>query len=218
MCKCENFLVKFFPWHVLWLCVQESNENVMKRLLFSVCILSAGLISQSVHAQQAGIKGGVSFTGVSALSGSQRTTGHGGFFVNSKITNNWAFQPELLYSAQGQHFTNELAQRRVLALDYIQVPLMIQYHPVPKFYLEAGPQVGVLVNSSTHDAGSGNDKNNVNDSYRKADVGINAGVGVNITNRFGIYGRYTQGLMDITKSNDTYRTNNGIQLGAAIKF
>lgn len=192
----------------------------MKKLFLAAGIIAAAMIFETVNAQRTsvGVKGGVSFTGVSNLKGKDRTTGHAGLFLQARINKNWVFQPEVLYSAQGQHFTNDLGQGRVLALDYIQVPLMLQYHPVQRFYFEAGPQAGVKINSETKDAGSGNDKNNVDENYKKADIGINAGLGVNITNHIGIYGRYTQGLMDVAKSGDIYRTNHGVQVGAAIKF
>jgi len=165
-----------------------------------------------------GIKGGVSLTGISNLKGKERTTGHVGIFMHHTINKNWCFQPELLYSGQGQHFTTDAGEKRVLALDYIQAPFMMQYYPARRFYVELGPQVGLLVNSKTKDAGSGNDKNEVADNYRKADLGLNAGLGVNITNHVGIYGRYTHGFIDVTKSTDTYRLNSGVQLGASIRF
>src|SRR5882757_8376214 len=121
----------------------------MKKLFLATSIIAAAMILETVNAQQTtlGVKGGVSFTGVSNLNGKDRTTGHAGLFLHSTINKNWAFQPEVLYSAQGQHFTNDLGQRRILALDYIQVPLMLQYYPVQRFYFEAGPQVGVKINS-----------------------------------------------------------------------
>jgi len=192
----------------------------MKKFILAAGIIAIAAISQTANAQRPilGIKGGVSFTGITNLQGDERTTGHGGLFLQTNLCKNWTFQPELLYSAQGQHFTNDDGQKRVLALDYIQLPLMFQYYPAQRFYIEAGPQVGMMIDSKTKDAHTGNNKNDVEENYKKADVSINAGVGVNITNKVGIYGRYSKGLMDITKSEENYRTNSGIQVGAAIKF
>jgi hypothetical protein len=200
----------------------------MKKIIFGVCVIALAAIINTSYAQETksykhsmpefGVKGGVSFAEISNLNGKERTTGHVGIFAHHTINKNWCFQPELLYSPQGQRFTNEAGERRVLALDYIQAPFMMQYYPAKRFYIEAGAQAGLLVNSKTKDASSGNDKNNVDENYRKGDIGINAGLGVNITNHVGVYGRYTQGLIDITKSTDTYRLNSGVQLGAAIRF
>lgn len=192
----------------------------MKKLFVAAGIIAMAAISSTVNAQQTklGIKGGVSFTGVSNLAGKVRTTGHGGLFLQTGINNNWKFQPELIYSAQGQHFTDAFNERRVLSLEYIQAPLMLQYYPVRNVYVEAGPQVGLLINSKTNDAKNGGDIIYPEEKYRKVDAGINAGLGINLTNHIGIYGRYTQGFVDVVKSPDLYRTNHGIQIGAAIKF
>ena len=192
----------------------------MKKLLLAAGVIALAAMCNTVNAQRptVGIKGGVSLTGLSNLGGDERTAWHGGLFLQSSLNRNWKFQPEILYSAQGQHFKNEQDQPRILALDYIQVPLMFQYYPAKRFYLELGPQAGVLINAKTKDAESGNDKNDVEENYRKADVSINAGLGVNICHNFGIYGRYSQGLIDVTKSENTSYTNHGIQLGAALKF
>src|SRR5262245_51075079 len=114
----------------------------MKKLLLSACIIAFVAIANTSFAQHSmpkiGVKGGVSFTGVSNLSGKDRVTGHGGIYVHHTITKNWCFQPEILYSAQGQHFQNDLGQRKILALDYIQAPFMMQYYPANKFYVELG--------------------------------------------------------------------------------
>jgi hypothetical protein len=200
----------------------------MKKIILGVCVIVLAAIVNTSYAQEKksykhsmpefGVKGGVSLTGISNLNGKDRTTGHVGIFAHHTINKNWCFQPELLYSAQGQRFTNEAGERRVLALDYIQAPFMMQYYPAKRFYIEAGPQAGLLVNSKTKNANSGDDKSNVSENYRKADLGINAGLGVNITNHIGVYGRYTQGLIDVTKSTDTYRLNSGVQIGAAVRF
>lgn len=202
----------------------------MKRIILGAAIIALIGIGTKSNAQQTqnkhtmytmprfGIKGGVSLTGISNLKGNERTSGHVGIFVHHEINKNWCFQPELLYSGQGQHFTTDAGENRVLAMDYIQAPFMMQYFPTKHFYLEMGPQVGLLVNSKTKDAGSGNNKNDVDGNYRKVDMGLNAGLGVNITNHFGIYGRYTQGLIDVTKSTDNYRLNSGVELGAAVRF
>ena len=198
--------------------------------MLGAAVIALALIANTSNAQSSkdknmmysrpefGIKGGVSLMGISNLKGNERTTGHVGIFMHHTITKNWCFQPELLYSAQGQHFKADNGQSRVLALDYIQAPFMMQYYPAQRFYVELGPQVGILINSKTKDINSGNNKIDVDANYRKADLGINAGLGVNITNHVGIYGRYTQGLVDVTKSSDTYRLNSGVQLGAAIRF
>lgn len=46
-------------------------------------------------------------------------------------------------------------------LSYINVPVMVQYNATPEFYLEAGPEFGLLVNAQA--------KEDINSSAYKAD-------------------------------------------------
>jgi len=192
----------------------------MKKLLLGAGIIlllsSINLVNAQVKVQP-GIKGGVSFSQVTNLKGDERVTGHGGIFVNTMLNSHWSIQPELLYSAQGQKFSDVNSNKNVLALDYVQLPVMLQYHPVSKVYLEVGPQAGLLVNAKTEGPNDAN-KTDVKDNYKKADFGVNVGLGINATKNIGIYGRYNFGVMDITKSDEIYRQNRNLQLGAAIKF
>lgn len=201
----------------------------MKKIILGTAMIALAAVLNTAGAQTTnnkhwmhtmpkfGIKGGVSFTGLSDLNGNYRTTGHGGIFVHHTLNKNWCFQPEILYAAQGQKFVSQEGANRVITADYLQAPFMMQYFPVKKFYVEFGPQVSFLLNSKSK-AEDGGDKTDITDNYRKVDLGLNAGLGVNFTEHVGIYARYNQGLVDITKTTSTYRVNNGVQLGAAIKF
>src|SRR4030095_9562774 len=184
----------------------------MKKLLLSAGMILLLSSINLVNAQkvQPGIKGGVSFSQVTNLKGDERVTGHGGFFLHSTLNNHWCIQPELLYSAQGQKFRDENSGDNVLALDYVQLPVMLQYYPASKVYLEAGPQVGLLVNAKTEGPSDAN-KVDVKDDFKKADFGVNVGLCVNATKNIGIYGRYNFGIMDVTKSDATYRQNRNLQ-------
>ena len=190
----------------------------MKKLCLSAAILALVLCTNASKAQMMispGVKGGLSLTGLTNLKGDQRVTGHGGLFVHYSINKNWCIQPEVLFSAQGQKFINQTNNENTLVLDYLQLPMMLQYYPAKQFYVEAGPQVGFLLNAKNK--GFNGDKADVAGNYRKADVGLNFGVGVNATKNIGIYGRYNLGLIDVAKNEDVYRQNRGVQLGVAFR-
>jgi hypothetical protein len=168
-----------------------------------------------VHAQfRPGIKGGVNLTDVSNFNGDNRVSGHVGLFLHHTINSNWCIQPEVLYSGQGQKY-NTGDGERTLALSYIQVPVMIQYYPVRQLYFEAGPQIAFL--TSAKSKGGKNDVE-VDDAYRKADLGINLGMGVAATRQLGFYARYNAGLSDISKNNNVTNRNRGGQLGMYVRF
>lgn len=92
---------------------------------------------------------------------------------------------------------------------------MIQYYPVKQLYFEFGPQLSFLTSAKVK--GGGNDVE-VDGGYRKADVGINLGVGVAATQQIGFYARYGAGLTDITKNGNTSNMNRVGQLGMFVRL
>jgi len=162
-----------------------------------------------------GIKGGVNFSSVTDLQGKDRISGHGGIFLHHTLNNRWCIQPELLYSAQGER-AYENGVKNNLNLNYLQLPVMFQYFATKRVYLEAGPQVGYLLQANRE--GPAEDKTSVKDNFKKMDVALNAGVGIWATKSIGFYGRYSLGLMDVSKLNDVDVKNRNIELGAAIRF
>ncbi|MDF2190814.1 porin family protein [Paraflavitalea sp. CAU 1676] len=168
-----------------------------------------------IQAQTApGIKGGLNLTDVSNFNGSNRVSGHVGLFLHHSLNSRWCIQPELLYSGQGQKYQTGEGER-TLALSYIQVPVMIQYYPVKQLYFEFGPQLSFLTSAKVK--GGGNDVE-VDGGYRKADVGVNLGVGVAATQQIGFYARYGAGLTDITKNGNTSNMNRVGQLGMFVRL
>jgi hypothetical protein len=178
------------------------------------CLIAGSLQAQKQNLTP-GIKGGLNVADLSGLNGDNRISGHIGFFLNSKLNKNWAIQPEILYSGQGQQYNVAFNEEHTVALSYIQVPIMFQFYPTKPFYLEFGPQIGFLISANDKD---GDDKIEVDNQYKKADVGLSLGAGYQITQLLGFYGRYNAGLTDITKHNSVEFQNRVAQLGLYIKF
>jgi hypothetical protein len=165
-----------------------------------------------------GIKGGLNIADVSGFNGDNRLSGHAGFFLHSKINSKWSFQPEILYSGQGQRYWVG-RDEYTLALNYIQIPLMFQFYPVKQFYLEFGPQIGFLLSANVK---NDDDKSEVDQYFKKVDATIALGMGVQVTPMLGFYGRYNAGIADISKNTNSllYRDNyNRVgQIGVAISL
>jgi hypothetical protein len=102
-----------------------------------------------------------------------------------------------------------------LALSYLQIPVMFQFHPDKQLYLEFGPQLGFLLAANIKDD---DNKSEVDDLYNKVDAGLALGLGVQISRMFGLYARYNFGLVDITDDNNTDRYNRVGQIGMSIRF
>lgn len=186
----------------------------------NVCFLTLLCLTCTLtQAQQIipGFKGGLNVTNVSNLPGDNRISGHLGFFLHTSIAKDWAFQPEILYSGQGQKYWYNGA-RHTWALNYIAIPLMFQYYPIHRFYLEAGPQLGILV--AARDKGPGGYNVDVKNGAHKTDAALNLGMGYYVNRTAGVYLRYGIGLSDITPSDqDDYRYSNRVlQLGLELRL
>jgi len=162
-----------------------------------------------------GAKGGLNVSDISNFNGSNRISGHIGLFAHKTLDPHWCIQPELLYSWQGQRFPlgND---EHTLALDYIQIPVMVQYFPIKQLYVEFGPQLAFLTSAKVKmDNGS---KVEVDGNYTAADFDINIGLGYMLTSKLGIYGRYVAGVTDITTGDNASRHNRVGQFGLSYRF
>jgi hypothetical protein len=186
----------------------------MKKHLLALVLLFIVAGSSQAQKMTPGIKGGLNISDVSGINGDNRLSGHVGLFLHSRINSNWSVQPEILYSGQGQQYVF-LNTEYTLALSYIQVPVMFQFHPVKQFYVEFGPQIGFLLSANVK---NDDNKDEVDDDYKKVDVGISFGAGIQVTSMLGFYARYNAGLADISKNDNRDFFNRVGQLGVAIKL
>lgn len=135
---------------------------------------------------------------------------HIGGFAEIMLNKKVAFQPELLYSAQGAKFdylfddgTGSLYDtENTFKLSFINIPLMFKYYPESKFFLEAGPQVGFLTSAKlkVNVIGYGSDTQNIDEAFKNIDFGFNLGAGYNISKHASINARYNFGLSNIGES------------------
>jgi len=189
----------------------------MKTTITIQLIAGISFLFNPVNAQETivGIKGGLNSTFLTGYVGNNRVSGHAGFFLHNTINNRWCFQPELLYSGEGQRYFSD-GEERTLALDYLQVPLMIQYFPMRQLYFEFGPQVGILV--SAQDKGMDGLNINAKNDFSAAQAGLNLGVGIKATNSIGFYGRYCFGLTDVSKFDNIVDHSQVGQIGLSVRL
>jgi hypothetical protein len=168
-----------------------------------------------------GLKGGLNYTSLSGYSGDQRLSLHAGLFVQVPFNKNWSFQPELLYSAEGRHYkvvadAEHAETQGLITLDYVALPLMFRFSPGSRFYVEAGPQIAVLV--AAHSKGLSTDEMNIKRSFTNGQFGLNLGSGISINQRIAVYGRYDLGLTDITPGNSVANKSSAGQLGISFRL
>ena len=190
----------------------------MKRITMLVMGAVTSLFFMGVNGQTTlGVKGGVSIADVSDNGYKPRVGFHAGVYANRMFNKHFAFQPEVLFSGEGQKYTyNNLEHTWVL--NYIQIPLMLQVYPIKELYLEAGPQVGLLVSARDKITGQ-NNKPDIKANFATAQFSIATGIGFRLVDRASIYGRYSFGLTDIMSYDPTIiQHSNVAQIGVAIRF
>lgn len=214
----------------------------MKKILLTVAAVAAFM---SVQAQDAkfGVKAGLNvYTLTGDIEGASSLTGfHVGGIAEFKLSDNFAIQPELMYSLQGAKsetsgsettggFTSSFSGESKVKLGYLNIPVLAKYYVAEGFSLQAGPQLGLLLNAKseydiTSSAGgfsvSESGEMDVKDSFKSIDLGLAAGAGYDT--EFGLFfqARYVVGLSNISEEADGEEfdiKNAGFQLSVGYKF
>jgi hypothetical protein len=187
---------------------------------YATALLIAVFATGAAKAQKVnlGIKGGLNVYNINNDNNLEYDTklgAHGGLIGHIHFTRQFALQPEITYSAQGAKYTVAGVETKI-KLGYINIPVMFQYMFNSGFRLEAGPQLGFLVNAKSENNVTKTDiKNNMN----TVDFGIGLGIGyVHAPSGFGVDARYNLGLSNINKNGSVKSTNRGFQLGVFYLF
>jgi Outer membrane protein beta-barrel domain len=144
---------------------------------------------------------------------------HVGGFVQIKINKKWSIQPEILWNQINTDTATNIRQvYQNLAnqslknpqLNYLSIPVLLNYIPVKLITFQAGPQFGVLLNKSD------NLLQNGGNAFKNGDLSLLGGVQLNLL-KLRIHARYVIGLNDISDINNTDKwRNQGIQLGVGL--
>ncbi|WPR70048.1 porin family protein [Flavobacterium sp. NG2] len=195
----------------------------MKKSIVSLVVF---FVFNIVNAQDIkyGVKGGTNlsiFTGDVGGNGDVKAKiGYqAGGFVNFKLNDKFSLQPELVYSTQGVERKNinvvyqgvTYSGEGKVKLDYVYLPVMMQYFILKKTFLEFGSQVGVLVSAKAETTFSGSTaETDVKDRFKSMDVGLNAGAGYQFTEQLSLGIRYNVGLTNISNLEGNYTIHNSI--------
>jgi len=97
-------------------------------------------------------------------------------------------------------------------LDYLTIPVLLSYRPIPLLSLLAGPQYGILLNQDEHLV------NNTEKAFKKGDFALVGGVQLNLLS-FLVGARYVAGLTNINNvTNESTWKNQGWQLYAGFRI
>jgi hypothetical protein len=165
-----------------------------------------------------GLKAGVNVANIkiqNAGEGDGRIGFHVGGLAHIHITDKFALQPELVFSAQGRRETINGIKYKT-NLSYINLPVLGQYMTGSGFRLETGPQLGLLVAAET---GVEDDLEGIRDQYKKIDVSWAFGAGYLIPGSgLGFDARYNLGLSNINDLSSRQVKNRVFQFGVFYQF
>jgi Outer membrane protein beta-barrel domain len=190
----------------------------MKQYIFA--IMSLLLITLTVQAQHVniGIKGGgnaYTIMGDNSADFEPKISFHVGLLGHIHVGNPFALQPEIVYSLQGSQ-SKVAGVDTHIDLNYVNIPLQLQYMYDNGFRLQAGPQLGILASAKSV---TGDSKVDVKANYKSTDIGVTVGMSyVKPSTGFGFDIRYNHGLTNINESDAVNSYNRGIQVGFFFLF
>jgi hypothetical protein len=161
-----------------------------------------------------GLKAGLNvatLTDVPGLNWSNRIGLHAGALAHIHITPQFGVQPEVVYSAQGAKYTIN-GEEHTLGLDYINIPVQLQYMFDNGFRIQTGPQLGLLINTKDKVNGQ-NSQFFSSEDFKSTDVSWTFGLGYLTYSGLGIDGRYNLGLTNINDAGTNSLKNNVFQVG-----
>ncbi|MBE8726608.1 porin family protein [Flavobacterium hungaricum] len=174
----------------------------MKKFLVLAVFTVLGFVNGNAQEIKFGVKGGLNFATVSGDNTENIdyvTSYNFGVLSEIPLSEKFSFQPEIMYSRQGYSFGDD-----VVALNYLNVPLVGKYYVTKGFSVEAGPQIGFLLSAK-------NEKINVKDSFNTFDFGVNFGLGYKFENGLNFGLRYNLGLTDINNlEGSSFKNKNGV--------
>lgn len=210
----------------------------MKKIILSLLIIVVAISAKSQI--QFGVKVGANISNIigdhnnsintneypqNGLQYSTRLGYNGGVFVSIPIKGKFSLQPELIYSLQGASFKilNRDAEGLVidnstghLNLSYAQIPVLAKFTFHHKFYLQTGPQIGLLVTAkqNNNNVGEGGESYYVKSSFQSVDIDWGVGIGYTSPSGTGFDLRYNIGITSIDKNLSGFGDHNSnLQVG-----
>jgi len=185
--------------------------KILKVLLTAWTILIASQLSIAQVKVEFGLKVGLNYSTIDNHYGSGGISWvekystffkyHFGGYVLIKASR-FAFQPEVIYSQQGQNFSYYNKGNSSIEINYINIPLILKYYLIEGLSVQAGPQIGFLTEASGDvlNTLTGEVKNqSIAGLVKSLDFSIALGAGWDLPNGLSFTARYNFGLTDISK-------------------
>ena len=183
-------------------------------------LIAALLFSQVMFAQfHIGVKGGANIIKIDGKSFNDefRFGYHLGGFMEIGLNNKWSVNPEVIFNQYStrvdsnfKHIYQDVFKQSNVKLNYLSIPIVLNYKFIGPISLQAGPQFGILL-----------DKNktllqNGSNAFKNGDFSMVAGAQVKLA-ALRVTGRYVVGLSNINDiDNQNKWKSQGIQLSLGL--
>jgi hypothetical protein len=188
-----------------------------------LALLSLVLFTQAAMAQfHLGVKGGVNITKVEgkAFKDEFRYGYHLGGFAEIGLGGKLGIQPEVLWSQNQTRVDSsfsdvyenslQISNYQDVTLNYLSIPVLLNYKLGSLMTLQAGPQFGILLDQSKTLLQNGQE------AFKKGDFSLVGGAQIHIA-KIRLQGRYFVGLNNISDVGDQNKWNNqGFQLSLGL--
>jgi hypothetical protein len=187
----------------------------MKRLLllFAVAGSITAAKAQAPHVEF-GLKAGVNIATLKVEDVDEaydnRTSLNAGGFAHIHVTNRFAVQPELFFSAQGAE-----SGETQYEMNYLNLPVLAQYMFGNGIRLQTGPQIGYLMKANME---MGDEEMDVKDRFNKTDFSWVFGASYLTKARIGIDARYNLGISNVNENSDPKVKNRVFSVGLFYQF
>ncbi len=206
--------MRFAKGLLLFLILVGGTQAALSQVIVSLVLgdkLNTGKI-------EFGLDGGLNLSDQTGRSGSgMLTTFNLGFYFDIKLKNSWMVHTGVIvksnmgagnlsvYPLGSPDLDNAFAGGSVeRKLNYFNVPVFLKYNFRNHFYVEAGPQFGLLYNAydeftNNVQGGDVTYEKNIRENYHPLDAGMVAGIGYRLMggNGMNLGVRYYYGLVDV---------------------
>lgn len=179
----------------------------------------SGAQAQSFHL---GIKGGANINKLTGKSFKDEFSFgyHLGGFAEIGISKKFSIQPEVLFNQVSQDTSSEFRQiynnllsssnRSNIKLNYLSIPVLLNYKPSSILSFQLGPQFGILIDQNQ------NLLQNGKEAFKKGDFSMLGGVQLQLSS-FRVYGRYALGLSNLNDIDDQDKwKSQSFQIGVGL--
>jgi len=202
------------------------KTSTMKTSMFRNLAAATVAVFMVQFAKGQGFKAGIKFgTNINKLKGESFTEKfafgyHAGVFSEIKLGNRWALQPEVVFnqinadtSADFREIYNiTVEQIAAIKLNYISIPLLVDFKLNNLIMLQGGVQYGILMNKNLDLLQNGTA------AFKKGDFSVLGGLQLKLAG-IRVYGRYVIGLQNINNlgDKDTWKSQS-VQIGLGISI